>query len=390
MRIAQVAPLYVAVPPKDYGGTERCIANLTEALVRKGHDVTLFASGDSRTSARLVPMYPHAFGFDKSIDATAYHMAMLRDVYDRADEFDLIHSHLDYLPLPFAKSASTPTITTLHGRLDMPAYARVFGAFRAANYVSISFSQRSYLPELNWVGNVYHSLDVDDYTYYPAKGKYLAFVGRISPEKGPDRAIEIAKRTGIPLKIAAKVDPPDRHYFETVIKPMMDDPLIEFLGPVDEMKKRELMGNAMALVVPINWPEPFGIVFIEALACGTPVLTCPYGSVPELLEDGVTGYIRDSVDGLIEAVGQLDSISREGCRAYAEERFDLPRLAADYLTIYHRVLTRARKEVLLAPRFGGDVEVVRASAVQKVVPLVPALPLAESADTSQASGSDAR
>ena len=342
MRIAQVAPLQVAVPPRTYGGTERCVANVTEALVRLGHDVTLFATGDSRTSACLVPMLPEALNFSPDAEITAHHLAMLAEVYRRADDFDVIHSHLDYLTLPFVQTTQTPTVITLHGRLDRPDYKRIFQTYQQANYVSISESQRSDIPDLNWVATVHHSLDVEDFTYYPDSGEYLAFVGRMSPEKRPDRAIEIAIRAGIPLKIAAKIDPSERPYFESVIAPMLDHPLIEWLGALDEQAKRELMGNAMALLMPIDWPEPFGIVFIEALACGTPVITCPLGSVPELLVDGLTGYIRSTVDELVEAVRLIPAISRAECRAYARRRFDIQRMAVEYLNVYSRV-RRSRK-----------------------------------------------
>ncbi|HEX6818415.1 MAG TPA: glycosyltransferase family 4 protein [Ktedonobacterales bacterium] len=337
MRIAQLAPLQVAVPPKNYGGTERVIANLVEALVQLGHDVTLFASGDSQTSAELVPYVPEAFNFDPTIDATAYHLAMLADVYRQGDRFDVIHSHLDYLTLPFAGWTSTPTVVTMHGRLDLPHQQTVFPAYRDVNYISISKNQQSFLPELNWVGTVYHSVDVDDFPFKDTPGDYLAFIGRISPEKGPEHAIAIAKAAGIPLKIAAKVDSIDRKYYEEKVEPLLDDPLIDFLGTVDEEGKRELMVNSRALILPLEWDEPFGMVFIEALACGTPILTRPRGSVPELLRNGITGYARWSDDELVDAAKRVDRISREGCRAYAKRHFDIHRLALEYVNIYGRV-----------------------------------------------------
>jgi glycosyltransferase involved in cell wall biosynthesis len=237
MRIAQIAPLQVAVPPHKYGGTERVIANLTDALVRLGHDVTLFATGDSRTTATLVAPRPTGINFDPTVDATAQHLALLSEVYDHADQFDVIHSHLDFLTLPFTRGCATPTVMTLHGRLDLADYGRIFGLYPRANYIAISDSQRTYLPELNWVRTVYHGVDIDSFPYSAAPGKYLVFVGRISPEKGPERAIAIARRTGIPLKIAAKVDPKDRAYYEQVVRPLLEhphDPAIEFLGQVDE------------------------------------------------------------------------------------------------------------------------------------------------------------
>ena len=340
MRIAQVVPLQVAVPPRAYGGTERVVHNLTEALVRLGHDVTLYASGDSQTSARLIPFIDRAINFDRGIDATAFHIAMLKDVYAHAAEYDVIHSHLDYLTFPFIESTSTPTVLTLHGRLDQPEYRCVYGAHSHLNYVSISDSQRRDVPDINWVATVHHGVDVNAFDFYPDPGDYLCFVGRIAPEKRPDRAIEIAKRAGIPLKIAAKVDPKDEDYFHTSIEPLLDHPLVEFLGELDEPHKRELMGKALALVLPIDWPEPFGMVFIESLACGTPVLTCPHGSVPELLRDGVTGYIRDSVRDLAASARQLHRISRERCRAYARRRFDTRRMALEYVNVYSQVQGR--------------------------------------------------
>ena len=342
MRIAQVVPLQVAVPPRAYGGTERVVYNLTEALVRLGHDVTLFASGDSQTSAKLVPMIDQALCFNPEVDATALHTAMLEDIYRQADRFDVSHSHLDYLTLPFVDRTTTPTVLTLHGRLDRPEWDSVFHAFAHANYISISDSQRNDIPDLNWLATVYHGIDVDSFKYYPRQGKYLAFVGRMSPEKRPDLAIEVAIRTGIPLKIAAKMDYREVSYFESYIKPMLDHPLIEWLGEVDEMEKRKLMGNALALILPIDWPEPFGMVFIESLACGTPVITCPRGSVPELLKDGVTGYSGCTADALIEAVAKVRSVSRHGCRRYAKRRFDMRRMALEYVNVYSKVLGQRR------------------------------------------------
>jgi glycosyltransferase involved in cell wall biosynthesis len=371
MRIAQVAPLQVAVPPKQYGGTERCIHNLTESLVRLGHTVTLFATGDSQTKAELIAPIPHAINFDPMVDARALHIAMLKDVYDQADRFDIIHSHLDYLALPFAEHSPTPTISTLHGRLDMPEFQRVLRAYRRMNFVSISQSQQSYLPDLNWIATVHHSVDVDDFPFYPNPGDYLVFVGRISPEKGPERAIEVAKLAKIPLKIAAKVDPADRDYFEQTIKPLLDHPLITFIGEVNETQKREIMGQALALIVPIAWPEPFGIVFIEALACGTPVLTCPYGSVPELLRDGVTGYIRRTTEELAEAALSVGAtISRRACRDYARQRFDNRRMALEYLRAYDKVL---RQQSKLARALAAEFE----TAEEEAAAQLPALALSE-------------
>jgi glycosyltransferase involved in cell wall biosynthesis len=341
MRIAQIAPLQAATPPHAYGGTERVIYSLTESLVQLGHEVTLFATGDSRTSARLVPGIAEAVNFDPETVISAYHIAMLENVYRHASDFDVIHSHLDHLTLPFIGTTKTPTVLTLHGRVDTPELGRVYGAYPSANYVAISHNQRRSQPDINWIATVHNGIDVKNYRYYPVAGDYLCFVGRISLDKRPERAIEIAKRVGIPLKIAAKIGPEDREYFTSMVEPLFDHPLIEFLGQLDETGKRELIGNAMALLAPIDWPEPFGLVFIEALASGTPVLTCPIGSAPEVLADGVTGYLRETVDELVEAVGRLGDISRSTCRNYALERFDMRRMTLGYTRIYTQLQSPA-------------------------------------------------
>lgn len=338
MRIAQVAPLYVNTPPGAYGGTERIISILTETLVQMGHDVTLFATGESRTRARLVAGAPSAQGFSHPFESDAAHIAMLASVYRRAGEFDIIHSHIDSLALPFAAAASVPTVFTLHMSLEIPSYQAVLSAFPTQRYVSISDSQRAPAPDLNWVATVYHGIDTHLYPMGDKPGSYLLFVGRISPEKGPDRAIAIARRCGIPLKIAAKVDPKDRAFFERQVKPLLDDPLIEYIGPADERKKRDLMKNALALLLPIRWNEPFGLVFIEALACGLPVLTCPCGSAPELLRDGVTGFMRDTDDELVEAVLRAHEVPRAGCRAWVEQRFDAAIMTQRYVEVYQAAL----------------------------------------------------
>lgn len=338
MRIAQIVPLQVAVPPHGYGGTERVVYELTEALVQLGHEVTLFATGDSQTSAQLVPIVDQAINFDPNIDATAHHVALLDEVFDHADRFDIIHSHLDYLTLPFAHRTLTPTVVTLHGHLTEPDAQRVYMRYRKANYVSISDAQRAGLPGLHYVATIHHGVDVDRFPFTAEPGKYLAFVGRMSPEKRPDLAIEVAKRAGIPLKIAAKVDHKEAPYFREVIQPLLDHPLIEWLGQVDEQEKRNLMVHALALLLPIDWPEPFGMVFIESLACGTPVLTCPSGSVSELLEDGVTGYIRADSDALVAAARDIHRLSRRGCRAYAKRRFDTHLMVSKYLNVYRQLL----------------------------------------------------
>lgn len=347
VRIAQVAPLYLAVPPKGYGGTERVIAELTDALVERGHEVTLFASGDSRTRARLESFVPHAQGFKPETDPIETHLALLTEVYRRAEagDFDVIHSHLEQLTLPFARGVSTPSVLTFHGRLDRPALVRLLLASPEAHLVSISDSQREPVLNANWAATVYHGVDVQSFPFSAAPGSYLAFVGRIAPEKRPDRAIAIAKAANVPLKIAAKIDPKDRAYFKQVVQPLLNHPLIEFLGPLNERHKRELMRGACALILPIDWPEPFGMVFIEALACGTPVLTCPSGAAPEVVEDGVTGYVRASDDELVEAVHRVGTLDRTTCRQQAEERFDTAHMAENYIRVYDHVRTCAKQPV---------------------------------------------
>jgi glycosyltransferase involved in cell wall biosynthesis len=363
MRIAQIAPLQTTTPPHTYGGTERVVHNLTESLVQLGHEVTLFATGDSQTSARLIPGLAKAVNFDPDIEVNAYHTAMLEEAYRHADEFDIIHSHLDYLTLPFIKTTTTPTVLTLHGRSDLQEFMRVYDAYPDANYVAISQSQRRAQPHLNWIATIHHGIDIKSFRYHPVAGDYLCFLGRISPDKRPERAIEIARRAGIPLKIAAKIGPQDRNYYATVVEPLFDPPAIEFLGQLDERRKRELLGNAMGLLVPIDWPEPFGMVFIEALACGTPVITCPMGAAPELLVDGVTGFLRESVEDLVEAVRDLPNISRERCRSYAAERFDMRRMALEYIRVYSRLRDRETAKASLAfPASSGDALLSRGPA----------------------------
>jgi glycosyltransferase involved in cell wall biosynthesis len=340
MRIAQIAPLLVAVPPKAYGGTERVVAELTDTLVQLGHEVTLFASGDSQTRARLVPWVPTALGFDPAAEVLATHLGLLTAAYRRAHEFDVIHSHLEHLTLPFTRWTKTPTVLTFHGRLDRPAAAQLLGAYPDAHYVSISDSQRGPVPTVRWTATVYHGVPVQSYPFSRAPGSYLLFLGRISPEKRPDRAIAIAKRAGVPLKIVGKIDAHDRTYFAQSIQPHLHDPAIEFVESVDEAQKRVLLRDAAALLLPIDWPEPFGLVFIEALACGTPVLTCPCGAAPELLADGETGYLRATDEELTAAVHALSMIDRAGCRSYAQRRFDTRSMADSYLRVYTQLLAR--------------------------------------------------
>jgi glycosyltransferase involved in cell wall biosynthesis len=328
------------VPPKGYGGTERVIAELTDALVARGHEVTLFASGDSRTRADLAPFVTAALGFKPEMGALETHLALLTEVYRRAEagEFDVIHSHLEQLTLPFVRSVSTPTVLTFHSRLDRPALVRLLHTSPEAHLVSISDSQREPSTDASWAATVDHGVDVHSFPFSATPGSYLVFVGRIAPEKRPDRAI--AKQANVPLKIAAKIDPKDRAYFKEVVQPLLHDPLIDLLGPLNERHKRELMRGACALLLPIDWPEPFGMVFIEALACGTPVLTCPSSAAPEVVEDGVTGYVRATDDELVEAAHLVGALNRATCRQQAEDRFDTARMAANYIRVYNQLLAR--------------------------------------------------
>ncbi|MDE2581556.1 MAG: glycosyltransferase family 4 protein [Rhodospirillales bacterium] len=343
MRIAQIAPLTESVPPRLYGGTERVVSFLTEELVRQGHDVTLFASGDSVTAARLAPMAPQALRFESGLrDPLAPLMLMLEEVYRRADEFDVLHFHLDYWSYPLFSRQSTPFLTTLHGRLDLPELRPVYSRFSDAPVVSISDAQRRPLPEANFVATVYHGLPLDLLTPRPVKPAYLAFLGRIAPEKSPDRAIRIARRAGIPLKIAAKVDRVDEEYYRTRIRPMIDGRHVEMIGEIGDAEKPEFLSGAMGLLLPIDWPEPFGLVMIEAMACGTPVIAFPAGSVPEVVDDGLTGFVVRDEQAAVAAVGRLDSLSRRAIRARFEERFSAGRMAADYLSLYRGMAAKAR------------------------------------------------
>lgn len=338
MRIAQVAPLTEAIPPKLYGGTERVVSWLTEELVALGHDVTLFASGDSRTTAHLEPIWPRALRLDGKVrDPMALHMAMLEQVYQRADQFDILHFHLDYFPFSLFSRNATPFITTLHGRLDLPEHQVVFDVFNRAPVISISDAQRGPVPNAHWIETIYHGLPADLLRPDPVKPGYLAVLGRIAPEKAVDRAIHIARRAGMPLKIAAKVDPVDRQYFEHEIRPLLDLPGIEYIGEINDVQKSEFLSGAIGLLMPIDWPEPFGLVMIEAMACGTPVLAYPGGSVPEIVEDGQTGFIVGNEAEAVDAVRRLPELSRPRIRARFEERFTARRMAMDYLSVYRRM-----------------------------------------------------
>jgi glycosyltransferase involved in cell wall biosynthesis len=339
MRIAQVSPLFESVPPQSYGGTERVVSYLTEELVRQGHDVTLFASGDSTTRAELVPITERALRLSKSsIDHLAHHIVMLEAVARQADEFDVIHYHIDYLHFPLSRRLESLHITTLHGRLDIPDLAPLYREFPEMPVVSISDSQRAPLPWINWVATVHHGLPPNLYTFREEPGEYLAFVGRISPEKRLDRAIEIARRVGMPLKIAAKVDAVDDRYFEQVVEPLLDGPLVEYLGEVGDVEKNTLLGGACGLLFPIDWPEPFGLVMIEAMACGTPVIAFDRGSVPEIIDEGITGFVVSNVDEAVRAAEKVSSLSRRACRDTFEARFTADRMARDYVGLYHDIL----------------------------------------------------
>ncbi|HEY5752711.1 MAG TPA: glycosyltransferase family 4 protein [Chthoniobacterales bacterium] len=337
MRIAQVAPLFESVPPKYYGGTERVVSYLTEALVKLGHDVTLYASGDSVTAARLRPVCPHSLRMDEqSVDPVADHVYLAETVFRESEGVDVIHSHIEYIAYPLLRRMHTPHLTTLHGRLDIPNLVNLYREFSDIPLVSICDFQRRPLPWVNWLGTVYHGLPKNLYTFFPRPGKYLAFLGRLSPEKRPDLAIEIARTAGIPLKIAAKVDKSDRAYFKNVVEPLLDPPDIEFIGEIGDAEKNEFLGNAMALLFPIDWPEPFGLVMIEAMACGTPVIARRCGSVPEVIQPE-TGFVFEDSAGAVRAIQQLDKFDRKRCRAVFEEKFTDARMANDYLKLYELV-----------------------------------------------------
>ena len=340
MRIAQIAPLYESVPPKTYGGTERVVSYLTEELVRTGHDVTLFASGDSVTAAELVPVSTRSLRLDQnSIDALAQHVLLVERAHQRADEFDVMHFHINYLHYPRSRHSTVPHLTTLHGRLDVPDLIPLYQEFDDMPLVSISDSQRDPLPGANWMATVYHGLPDDLYRFERKPGTYLACLGRIAPEKGIDQAIRIAIKAGMTLKIAAKIE--NREYFEGVIKPLLTRSEVEFLGEIDEAEKQELLAGAAALVFPIEWPEPFGLVMIEAMACGTPTIAYRRGSIPEVIDDGVTGFIVDTIEEAVAATRRIPELSRARCRQVFEERFTATRMAEQYVDVYERLVARA-------------------------------------------------
>ncbi len=352
MRIAQVAPLAESVPPPGYGGTERVVSYLTEELVRQGHRVTLFASGDSQTSARLVSCRPTGLRLDENvIDPIAHHIYELECVAAQAHRFDIIHWHLDYFHFPMSRRLGVPHVTTLHGRLDVPDIQPVYDEFRDMPVVSISDDQREPLPQAKWAATVHHGMPTDEMEPIPDAGEYLAFLGRISPEKRADRAIEVARRAKLPLRIAAKVDPADQDYFEREIEPLLVADHVDFIGEIGPEEKNDFLGHARALLFPIDWAEPFGLVMIEAMACGTPVIAFRSGSVPEVIDDGVTGFIVDDIDSAVDAVGRLDGFDRAACRARFEERFSVERMARDYVRVYEQLIGAA------ANRFGEPIPV---------------------------------
>jgi len=350
MRIAQVAPLTEAVPPKFYGGTERVVHWLTEELVALGNEVTLFASGDSRTSAKLDPTWPRALRLDGSVrDPNALHMVMLERVRQKCDneEFDMLHFHLDYYPFSLFSRQPTPFLTTLHGRLDLPEHQPVFATFASVPVVSISAAQRRPIPQANWLATIHHGLPENLLTPRAVTPQYLAVLGRIAPEKGVDRAIRIAIRCGIPLKIAAKVDRADQEYYEGVIRPMTDHPLIDYIGEIGDDEKSDFLSGALGLLLPIDWPEPFGLVMIEAMACGTPVIAYNRGSVSEIIDENLTGMVVEDESSAVAAIRELPRLDRGKVRRQFEARFTARRMALEYLAAYRQLTERAEPRIKL-------------------------------------------
>ena len=343
MRIAQIAPVQESVPPQAYGGTERVVSWLTEELVRRGHEVTLFATGDSTTAARLLPVVPRALRPAGTPDYLPATMLALGKAFAQAAEFDLIHSHIDVPAAPFARLVRTPILFTMHGRLDQPWVRLLYDYYRDINLVSISDNQRRLLPAWNWLGTVYNGIGLTEYTFHPRGGDYLAFLGRISPEKGIEDAIQVAKLAGIPLKIAAKIDPADRNYYEQRVAPLLRHPLIEYIGEVGQADKDIFLGRALALLFPIRWPEPFGLVMAEAMATGTPVIAGRFGSVPEVIEDGRTGFICDSLEEMALAAERVAELDRATCRRVVEQRFSAAAMAGGYEAVYRRLLGAERR-----------------------------------------------
>ncbi len=345
LKIAQIAPLYESVPPKLYGGTERVVAYLSDELVNQGYDVTLFASGDSVSKAHLVPITQHALRLHECTDSLAWHIVQLGQVLERAHEFDLLHFHTDYLHFPFTQGKNIATLTTLHGRLDIPELRPVYEQFCDLPVVSISNAQRIPLPMANWIGTVYHGLPLDLLKPGKGDGNYVVFVGRVSSEKRLDRAIEIAQRANMQIKIAAKIDKADQQYFEKKIRKLLRQPHVEFLGEVGEAQKKELLGNATALLFPIDWPEPFGMVMIEAMSCGTPVIAWNCGSVPEIITHGKTGFIVESMPQAVKALQDIHRISRDECRTVFEHRFSATAMAKNYIRLYEKMYASTQRQL---------------------------------------------
>jgi glycosyltransferase involved in cell wall biosynthesis len=345
MRIAQISPLFEAVPPKLYGGTERVVYSLTEELVAMGHDVTLFASGDSITSATLAPMRERALRLDPSVkDWVALYHRMIELIYRRKDEFDVLHFHIDYFPLSLFSRQNVPFLTTLHGRLDLPEFVEVYNTFRDAPFVSISDSQRAPVPNLNWVRTVLHGMPADLLMPRQVKQEYAAFLGRVSPEKGVGNAIRIAARAGLKLKIAAKVDNADKEYYDSEIKPLIEgNPNVEFVGEINDQQKPAFLSGAHAVIFAIDWPEPFGLVMIEAMACGTPVIAYRAGSVPEVIDDGVSGFIVSGEDEAVAALKRVDQLDRATVRATFDRRWTSRRMAEDYVEVYQELAQPMRR-----------------------------------------------
>lgn len=339
MRIAIASPLFESLPPHLYGGTERVVSSLTEELVRRGHQVTLFASGDSVTRARLAPVTREALWPEhEALDHLPFHLLELGCIFERADEFDLIHSHLEYFSLPFTRLVRTPCVLTMHGRLDLLEFQPIFSAYPGANLVSISDSQRRPLPRSNWLATVYNGIEVADFTFRKEPGGYLAFLGRMAPEKGLKEAIRIARGAGMPLKIAARISQQEEAYFHAHIEPLLDPPTIEYVGEVNLQEKNEFLGRAYALLFPIDWPEPFGLVMVEAMACGTPVIGRRIGATPEVVADGTTGFLCDSTDEMILACGRVLELERAACRRRVARRFSVETMAEGYEAVYHSLL----------------------------------------------------
>jgi glycosyltransferase involved in cell wall biosynthesis len=343
MRVAVISPLFESVPPRLYGGTERVVSWLCRGLTDSNIEVVLFASGDSSIEGRVVPVVNEALRLRKDpvSDPYAYNMRMLAMVAKHAEDFDVIHNHHDYWMLPLTEMTDVPLLTTLHGRMDLPDIRAAFLSFPRCSYVSISDAQRFPMPQLRWVRTIHHGIDVNDLVFQEKPGKYLAFLGRINVEKRPEWAIEIALRSGVPLKIAAKIEgKQSQDYYDTFIKPHVDGKFIEYVGEISETEKSEFLGNALAMTFPIDWPEPFGLVVMESLACGTPVLARPCGAVPEILRDGVTGFVNTNIQALAAHVNDIPKISRRACREWVEKRFSYQRMTEDYIDVYRHIAAK--------------------------------------------------